>query len=60
MRNYLIWECGDDNNKMIQVFNNCDLPSVQKQFIEQGYFIKETFLGSDHDYFFIISRLEER
>lgn len=60
MINYLIWECEHDSDKLVQVFNERDLPSVQEQFIKQGYFIKETFIGKGGDYFFVIRRLEDR
>ena len=59
MSNYFIWECEHDSDKLVQVFNKCDLPSVQEQFIKQGYFIKETFIGKEGDYFFVIRRLED-
>lgn len=58
MINYSIWECEYDRDKLVQVFNKCDLPSVQEQFVKQGYFIRETFIGKDGDYFFVIRRLE--
>lgn len=58
MNNYLIWECEHDRDKLVQVFNECDLPSVQEEFIKQGYFIKETFVGKGRHPFFVISKLE--
>lgn len=60
MSDYLICECELDSDKLVHVFNECDLPNVQEQFTKQGYFIKETFAGKDGDYFFVIRRLEER
>lgn len=58
MLNYYIWECEYDSDKLVQVFNKSDLPSVQEQFVKQGYFIRETFIGKDGDYFFVIRKLE--
>ena len=59
MINYLIWECEHDSDKLVQVFNKCDLPSVQEEFIKKGYYIKETFIGKGGDYFFVIRKLED-
>ena len=59
MSNYFIWECQYDSDKLVQVFNRHDLPSVQEQFTKQGYFIRETFIGKGGDYFFVIRRLED-
>ena len=57
MINYSIWECEHDGDKLVQVFNKCALPSVQEQFVKQGYFIRETFIGKDGDYFFVIRKM---
>ena len=58
MRNYIIWESENDNDKIIQIFNKYDLPSIQEHFTKQGYFIKETFIGKGGNYFFVIGELE--
>ena len=58
MRNYIIWKSEHSIDILVQVFNEYDLPSVQEQFAKEGYFIVETFVGKDRDYFFVIRRLE--
>ena len=38
MMNYRIWKCNkNDDYLLIEVFNECDIPSIQKSFIEKGY-----------------------
>lgn len=58
MRNYVIWESERGSEKMVQVFNKYDLPSVQEEFVKKGYFIQETFIGAYGNYFFVIGELE--
>ena len=58
MMNYFVWECEYCGDKMVQVFNYCDLPSVQEQFAKQGYVILETFIVKDGYFFFVVRRLE--
>lgn len=44
MMNYTVWT--NENNEdelLIEVFNGCDLLSVQKQFVNNGYIIEECF-----------------
>lgn len=39
MSDYIIWKCGNDDELLIEIFNESDLSSVQKEFIEKGYII---------------------
>lgn len=59
MTNYLVWESKDVNGKIIvQVFNKCDLPEIQKLFIDKGYII--TGLATIENYTcFIACKWEE-
>lgn len=43
MKNYRIWKNDEnDNYLLIEVFNECDIPSIQKEFTEKGYMILQT------------------
>ncbi len=59
MSNYVMWY-NEWSDQMVEVFNECDLNSVQKIFVDKGYIIKETFLGKGNHYFFVIELTEER
>ena len=51
MRNYKIWK--DENNEyelLIEIFNDCDVLNVQKEFVNNGYIIKEYFKGTYHTF----------
>ncbi len=38
MKNYKIWKQKDNEEQLlVEVFNDCDVISVQKEFIEDGY-----------------------
>lgn len=39
MSNYIIWKCENEDELLIEIFNESDLSSVQKEFIEKGYII---------------------
>lgn len=39
MSNYIIWNCENKVELLIEIFNECDLPNVQKEFLEKGYII---------------------
>lgn len=39
MSNYIIWRCENEFELLIEIFNECDLPNVQKEFLEKGYII---------------------
>lgn len=40
MINYFVWKNELNESKIIvQVFNKCDVPNVQKEFIDKGYII---------------------
>lgn len=39
MSNYIIWNYGNEAELLIEIFNECDLQSVQKEFLEKGYII---------------------
>lgn len=39
MSNYIIWKCGNDDELLIEIFNENNLQSVQKEFLEKGYII---------------------
>jgi len=39
MSNYIIWKYGNDDELLIEIFHESDLPSVQKEFLEKGYII---------------------
>lgn len=42
MMNYRIWKCDDDEYIIVEVFNKCDIRSIQKEFINKGYVVIET------------------
>ena len=42
MMNYRIWKTDDDEYILVEAWNDCDIPSIQKEFIEKGYFVVET------------------
>ena len=39
MSNYIIWDYGNDNELLIEIFHESNLSSVQKEFLEKGYII---------------------
>ena len=39
MSNYRIWKCENEDELLIEIFNESDLSSVQKEFLEKGYII---------------------
>lgn len=39
MINYIIWKCENEAELLIEILNECDLPNVQKEFLEKGYII---------------------
>ena len=39
MNSYIIWKCEYENELLIEILNECDLPNVQKEFLEKGYII---------------------
>ena len=59
MSNYVMWY-NEWSDQMVEVFNACDLNSVQKTFVDKGYIIKGTFLGKDNHYFFVIDMMENK
>lgn len=38
MSNYIIWN-GNEDELLIELFHESDLPDVQKEFLEKGYII---------------------
>ena len=45
MKNYRIWKCDDTIESeyiIVEVWNKCDIASIQKMFIEKGYIVMET------------------
>ena len=51
MSNYMIWK-NEFNEIIVQVFNEYDLRHIQKDFIDKGYYILETFQDRMGDYYF--------
>lgn len=39
MSNYIIWKCENEAELLIEILNESDLPSVQKELLEKGYII---------------------
>ena len=39
MNNYIVWKCENEAELLIEILNECDLPKVQKEFLEEGYII---------------------
>lgn len=39
MSEYRIWKCDNDEELLIEIFNEQDLLSVQKEFVNKGYVI---------------------
>ena len=39
MSKYIIWKCENEAELLIEILNECDLSSVQKEFLEKGYII---------------------
>lgn len=39
MNNYIIWKCEYERELLIEILNECDLPNIQKEFLEKGYII---------------------
>jgi hypothetical protein len=44
MINYIIWKNENTPELLIEILNECDLPNIQKEFLEKGY----TILRVDH------------
>lgn len=51
MMNYRIWKCDDKDYLLVEVWDDCDIPSVQKEFIEKGYIVIETKLNIFKNHF---------
>ena len=39
MNKYKIWKTENDAELLVEILNECDLPDVQKEFLEKGYII---------------------
>lgn len=39
MSNYIIWKCENEDDLLIEIFKERDLPDIQKEFLEKGYII---------------------
>lgn len=39
MINYIIWKNENTPELLIEILNECDLPNIQKEFLEKGYII---------------------
>ncbi len=39
MKKYIIWKCENEAELLIEILNECDLPDVEKEFLEKGYII---------------------
>lgn len=60
MMNYRIWKCdGFDNYLLIEVFNESDIPGIQKHFIEKGYIILQTEKYIFGYHFIKVEKVEE-
>lgn len=47
MVNYMIYYCeGNDDDIIVEVFNECDMIEVQKEILERGYYIFSTISPS--------------
>ena len=58
MKNYRIWK--QENNEdelLVEVFNECDILSIQKEFTEKGYKIDYCFKGLVHTFIKVINVL---
>ncbi len=44
MSKYRIWKCNNKAELLIEILNECDLPDVEKEFLEKGY----TIIRVDH------------
>lgn len=42
MSNYTIWKSDNDNELLVEVYNECDVDKVQIEFIEKGYYVAYT------------------
>lgn len=59
MRNYRIWKIEDDDETIIvELFNNCDILSVQKEFVNKGYIVKEVVIGFNDKYMMKLENTE--
>lgn len=57
MINYRIWECKDADYILVEVWNKCDIPSIQKMFIERGYVVLRTEFSICGNYFIKLKSL---
>ncbi len=39
MSKYIIWKCENEDELLIEIFNECDTSDVQKEFLEKEYTI---------------------
>ena len=47
MSNYIIWKYGNDDELLIEIFRESDLPDIQKEFLGKGYIIIRTDYAFD-------------
>lgn len=58
MKNYKIWQLKDiEEELLVEVFNDCDILTVQNEFIEAGYKIIHCQKWYNHA-FMLIERVE--
>lgn len=59
MSNYMIWK-NEFDEIIVQVFNEYDLRCIQKDFIDKGYCILETFQDRVGHYYFKVVNTNNR
>jgi len=58
MSNYIIWKCENEAELLIEILNECDLPDVQKEFLEKGYIIIRVDYAFDNVFMKVVKKDE--
>lgn len=59
MSKYKIWNCENyEAELLIEILNECDLPDVQKEFLEKGYIIIRVDYAFDKVFMKVVEKNE--
>lgn len=58
MNNYRVWKCDNDEELLIEIFNEEDLLSVQQEFANKGYIIIRCDYAFGEAYLKVVKEME--
>jgi len=60
MDKYIIWKSKYEVELLIELLNECDLPDVQKEFLEKGYIILKVDYAFDKVFMKVVEKDDYR